>query len=453
MRAIWAMAIKDLVVLIRDKAGFFFVFVFPVLFGILFGLIMSAQGGGNEPRGVGLVIVDQDQSEASARLIGLLESNERVAITTIEEFEEARARVAAGNAEPAMLVIPEAFGERVEGMFFDGTAEIELIMDPARAMERGVVQGAVTSAAYAAMFDSFTDQETARRTLARAKQSLGDIEDLNPADRLVFSTFLNGFEGLVNRMDELPDASSASDGSEDSSQDESATTAAGPAFEPVRVAVTSITDLAPEGAETLPKRKRVSAFAITFPQAVAWGLLGCVIGFGASLVEERKQGTMRRLALSPMRRSGVLAGKALGSLLVCTSAQVVILLIGVIAFGVRPNSWPLLAVAVISSSIGFVGLAMLLASLFKSQAAAEGVSRAALILLALVGGAGIPLAFMPEIVREFASVSPFKWAIMALEGAIWRDAGLGTVLSSSAILVVGGVVFFTIGAAMFRMER
>lgn len=45
MRKVLALAGKDLRLLIRDRAGFFFVFFFPLLYAIFFGFIFS--GGGS----------------------------------------------------------------------------------------------------------------------------------------------------------------------------------------------------------------------------------------------------------------------------------------------------------------------------------------------------------------------------------------------------------------------
>ncbi len=52
-------------------------------------------------------------------------------------------------------------------------------------------------------------------------------------------------------------------------------------------------------------------FDITFPQGVIWGLIGCVMTFGISLVTERTHGTLVRLRMAPLTRTQILGGKAL----------------------------------------------------------------------------------------------------------------------------------------------
>ena len=43
------------------------------------------------------------------------------------------------------------------------------------------------------------------------------------------------------------------------------------------------------------RRGPANPFEITFPQGLIWGLIGCVMTFGLSLVTERTHGTLVRL--------------------------------------------------------------------------------------------------------------------------------------------------------------
>src|SRR5207249_11671896 len=72
MRAILAMVGKDLRLLARDRMGFFFTFVFPLMIAIFFGAMFS--GGSREPRGLSIAVVDEDQSAESRAFSGMLGS-------------------------------------------------------------------------------------------------------------------------------------------------------------------------------------------------------------------------------------------------------------------------------------------------------------------------------------------------------------------------------------------
>jgi ABC-2 type transport system permease protein len=68
---------------------------------------------------------------------------------------------------------------------------------------------------------------------------------------------------------------------------------------------------------------------------------------------------------------------------------------------------------------------------------------------AMVGGGMIPLIAMPPWLVKVSVVSPFKWAITAVEGAVWRGFDAGEMLLPCAVLVAIGAVFFTLGVAIF----
>jgi ABC-2 type transport system permease protein len=48
------------------------------------------------------------------------------------------------------------------------------------------------------------------------------------------------------------------------------------------------------------------------------------------------------------------------------------------------------------------------------------------------------------------NISPAKWAVLAFEGAIWRDFSAAEMLVPCGILVVVGLVSFAVGTRAFR---
>ncbi len=64
----------------------------------------------------------------------------------------------------------------------------------------------------------------------------------------------------------------------------------------------------------------------------------------------------------------------------------------------------------------------------------------------MFGGGMIPLAFMPEMMRPLSHLSPVKWSILALEGAIWRDFSWTEILFPCAVLIVIGCCGFALGS-------
>lgn len=431
MRAIVAIAMKDLLQLFRDKTGCFFVLVFPLLIGILFGYIFSG-GGGDGPSGVKVIVVDADQSVASRTFIDALSSDDTLTIT-IETDEIAAVEKVRKGTIAAVVTVPEGFQDALRSVFEGEGAPVDVAIDPARTFERGLIEGLVTAAGFRTLATVFTDPQQSLAMLQNGRESLREATDVSPLRRGLIDSLLATGEQLVRDQAESAAAAAGDDPVAQGGAD----------FQPIRVEVHSITDDA--------ERDR-SAFEITFPQASAWGIMGVVMGFGISIVTERSSGTLTRLLMAPISRWHVIGGKALGCFLGCLSVQVLLFAIGVAFFGIRPHSWPLLGLAVVSGCIGFVGVMMLLAVVGRTAAASEGIARASLIVLALVGGAGVPLMVMPPLMRSLAGVSPFKWLIVALEGALWREFTLADMVLPCGILVGVGVVGFVVGALLFRED-
>ena len=176
------------------------------------------------------------------------------------------------------------------------------------------------------------------------------------------------------------------------------------------------------------------------------GIFGCVMTFGGSFVTERVRGTYLRLQVSPMTRPQILAGKAAAAFLAIVGVLGVLLMLGVVGFGVRPQSWPALLAAVVSAAVAFVGIILMLASLLKTEHAVGGIGPAVMMPLFLLGGAMIPLMVMPAWMLTVSHVSPVKWAILALEGAIWRGFGPAEMLVPCGVLLGVGLVTFALGA-------
>ena len=63
---------------------------------------------------------------------------------------------------------------------------------------------------------------------------------------------------------------------------------------------------------------------------------------------------------------------------------------------------------------------MLISTLGRTEQSASGAGWAILLVMAMLGGGMVPLFVMPAWMATASNVSPVKWAILALEGALWR---------------------------------
>lgn len=426
-----AVAAKDLRLLARDRAAFIFTFLFPVALAVLFGSMFG--GGGDGPaRDLEIAVHDRSGSrEGEAYIAALSAPGEGLVAAREPSVEACEDRVRSQGAL-ACLVLPADFQGGAEAILAGRRVELELVVDPSRRAEAGLLQGKLMASGYRRMMSGFTDPARASGLLARARASL-DADAALPAPAR--AALVELYEGLdaVSKIEEGtgPEAQGPrdSDGG----------------WQPLAVATR---ELAARGAEGPP-----SVYAVTFPQGVAWGLMSCVMAFVGALVRERSRGTMLRLTAAPISPAQVLAGKSLACFTACVAVQLLILLVAALAFGVRVGSPPGMVAALVSASLGFTGLTLLMSGLSRSEEGADGLGRAALMVLALIGGGAVPLAFMPDGMVTASHVSPFKWAVLAFEGALWRGFGPAEMLLPCAILLVLGVLGFVSGTLLLRRSR
>ncbi|MFQ5494457.1 MAG: ABC transporter permease [Phycisphaerae bacterium] len=192
-----------------------------------------------------------------------------------------------------------------------------------------------------------------------------------------------------------------------------------------------------------------NSYEISFPQGIIWGVLGCCASFGISLVIERTTGTLSRLRAAPIGRAQILAGKALACFGSTLSLSIVLFVVGWLFFGVVPRSTVHLAVSLVLISVAFVGIMMLLSTLGRTERSVSGITWAVLLGMAMVGGGMVPRMFMPSWMQTLSHVSPVKWAILAMEGAVWRGFSTGEMLLPWCILLGVGAAAFAIGVRGF----
>jgi ABC-2 type transport system permease protein len=209
-----------------------------------------------------------------------------------------------------------------------------------------------------------------------------------------------------------------------------------PSFEPVRVQLEPVLREA---------RRPPNAFAISFPQAMSWGIIGCCATFAVGLVQERARGTYGRLRMAPNPAWAILAGKAIACFTACVGATLLLVALGMF-LGVEVGSWPLLAAIVVSLAFGFTGFMMLVSTIGRTEQSVSGAGWALMMPLAMIGGSMVPQMVMPAWLLRVSNFSPVKWMILGVEGAMWRGFSAAEMLLPCVILIGFGAVCFGAGA-------
>ena len=436
MPSILTLAIKDLKLIWRDRFGLFWIFAFPLIYALFFGALFSDNNSGSGK--IAVVVCDEDKGEAAKRFVERLAKHDSIALAKGKDGQlldvprERAIELVRKGDKTAFIRIRKGFeAEGAFGMFVpsDGAEpRLEVGIDPARRAEAGYLRGILMEQSFRGLNERFADSESMRRDVGKLKQRVTGDKDLSPAQKLVLSTFFSALDRLVS--------------------DSSEAGLAGPASEDFATRQVEIADVARARGQ-----EPHSSFEITFPSAILWGLIGCAAGFAIMIVRERNEGTLLRLRVSPLSQAQILAGKGLGCFLACVIVIVFVLGVGKFALGVRIGNPALLAVAIVSTSLCFVGLMMAISVLGKTEQAVAGAGWGVMMPFAMLGGGMVPLIAMPSWLQTASNASPFKWGILAIEGAIWRGFSFGDMLLPCGILIASGALFFALGVFVFRRSE
>ncbi len=394
---------KDLRLLLRDRTAAFFTFGFPLVIAIFFGFIFGGMGGGGGDDAMEVAVwAGGAGAEDFAKALDADDSIKVIGVATPEAGQEL---VRKGKVV-ACLLLDKDFDPKG---IFSGGLQINGVVDPKRKAEAGLLTGKLNQIAFMQISKTFRDPK-ATRDMMDYNRKMVQEGGASPMVKAALGVLFNSVDSLSENIaaeDKKSDAAtSAKSGQDDSG------VGSGGGWTPVKV---DLKELAVQ--QTGPP----NSFTVSFPQGVVWGLMGCVMAFATSFVKERVAGTLSRLSVAPISASVVLAGKALACFITCASVQTLMIVVASVPpFRVQVAEPVMMGATILASSLGFTGVMALIAGLSRTEGAAEGIARAVMIVLALIGGGSIPLMFLPPLVRTLSGISPFKWVAQAWEGALWR---------------------------------
>lgn len=209
-------------------------------------------------------------------------------------------------------------------------------------------------------------------------------------------------------------------------------------------------DVSPAG----QRQKIPSGFEQTIPGIlVMFTILVLLTTGGSILVNERKQGLLRRLASAPVTRGEVVAGKWGGRMLLAAIQISVALLVGTYLFKMvwGPDFAMVLVVLVVWA--GFCASAgLLLGSLANTEGQASGLGVFAANGLAALGGCWWPIEITPQWMQIIQKLTPTGWTMDAMHKLISFQSGAASVIPQLALLLAATAVIATLAARRFQYQ-
>ncbi|MEH0530043.1 ABC transporter permease [Streptomyces stelliscabiei] len=164
---------------------------------------------------------------------------------------------------------------------------------------------------------------------------------------------------------------------------------------------------------------------------------------------ERRYGVLKRLAVSPLPRWGLMTAKTL-SVLVTEILQVVLLTVIAFAMGWNPHGNPFaVLLLLVLGTAAFSGLGLLMAGTLKAEATLAAANLVFLLLL-VGGGVVVPLDKFPDAAQSVLHLLPISALSDGLRDVLQDGAGMPW--GDLGILAVWSVLGLGAAARFFRWE-
>jgi ABC-type Na+ efflux pump permease subunit len=494
----WTVAKKEFLLLIRDRRAILLLLVMPLLFILILGLLLG-EGFGQKPDDRTRVsIVDLDPGpgfrpgESWAQVVQRdLAETAGIRLEIINSREEAQ-RLIDEHKRPAVLIFEPTFSAQVTRCSF--------LADGINPFHR---DGVYLEKVHATLLKdtkqpggSAIIEQVAQVTLlrvilpwmiGRAFERLSDpafIEILGEKVRLPVPKawrLLVGADRLsLNKM-----LAMAAGGDKKASLEYQEKVGAGvkialqDQFSKYKLAgrtwadLTKSTDPPREGAEVSSFKERggsgllrrgAARYQLLVPSYAVMFAFFLVLTVGWLFVSERREGTMKRLRAAPVTHGQILLGKLIPCFIISLAQGMFLLIAGKLLFGMRwgPDQWSLLhqlawlLPVVFCTSVAAMGLALLVASLARTEIQVALYGAVPVLVLALIGGCVLPREMMPEQTQSLTLITPQGWALDAYREVLVADESSvpnGAIVARACfVLLLFGTGFLALAWAFLRLD-
>jgi ABC-2 type transport system permease protein len=418
----FALVRKDLILFLSDRRALIMSLVLPIVIAAFFG---SLFGGSAKGSAIEVALVQQDSSEAGAKIAAGLKADPNLRITPMALADAQRA-VRKGEQKVA-IVLPAGFGEAAGAALFGGSEKpaIQLMYDPSQpavlAMVKGMLTQQVMSVVSAEMFDGKMGQELTQRSIRRL-----DGSAQNDPDTKVLRDML----ASVQKYQALPQKTGGQ----------------GSASRGLSMPFTTHDQQLTNG----PAGQGYNPYAHSFAGMGVQFILFMGIDMGIGILLAQRSGVWNRLLAAPVGLAQVLLARAASGALIAFSLLCVMFAVAVLVFGVH-----------IASLAGFIGmglcfamltasLGLLIAAFGKTPEAARRIAMFAVLIMVMAGGAWVPSFMFPEWMQRLTVAVPTRWAVDGLDAVTWRGLDAAAVAPAMGVQLGFALVFAVLAVWKFK---
>ncbi len=417
IRVALSTAWKDMQVLFRDRGLLAIIIGLPLVMSVLNSYVNQQMGSSSEGITFPVILVDQDGDRYGEQIGAILESIDVLDVSTLESVEQAVDQVRESKVLAA-IILPADLTKKVDAY---EQSTVEVVIDPTQEEFAGIITSIMNE-----VVGPVALQGEIGYAIETLLNEMPAYQQADPATQIAAKMQTFGVQmAQVQQMEADP-----------------------------WVGVEART-LANEDVVILPDNM-FSLFVPGFVVMFAFFIVGAI---GSELLQERQQGSLRRLMAAPIPRWTIIIAKMMayiGLVLV----QVLIIFGVASLFFEMPLGDSIGGLLLVSVVLGLTATALgvMIASLARSDKQADSLGMMLGFVLAALGGcmvigSPVPLYNQGGVVQIISRLTPHSHALIAYGKLLNEGAGVIEVLPEVGILLAFAVAFFGIAVWRFRFEQ
>ena len=411
MKTVWYIAKKDLLQVLKDRNSFMLLLAVPLVLIAAVGLAFNNLFDGSSQISIIVAVSDQDGGTVGKAIVDSLKIDANQLAVTVDQYQDPQQvidQVANNSNVNAGVVIPAGTTDKLIAAAQSGTVPKNLIQfyalpstnDPRATIVQNIVTGVISA--------QLAGNAAVSQVYAVCNQ---------PGNHCAQGTI------DAQKIASSVGQASAADG---------------------RSAVQPL---------TAGKAVTINNFDQIVPgYAVFFALFG-INAAAATILQEKEDGTFRRLLIAPIQKYALLGGKLLAQFILTLLQLFVLFGIGYFAFHLDIGSWPAVVALLVCTSFAATGLGILLVSIVKTRRQLNPIVTLVVLITSAIGGAWWPLFLEPQWMQAIAKLGITAWAMEGLNGVMILGKDFAQVLPNMLGLLAYGIICFVIAMRFFRFEQ